>query len=332
MTDGVLYLMCGTRHAEHFAASLYSLRKYWDGRVAAVVDPAGRIFCERFVGDTGLELIDHDQKALKRKYKQGDATRSGIMYLAKTVLHTYSPFDRTVYLDADTLVAGKLDDLWPTDEGVVLTQFANWVSTGGKVRGRISDWKKVAPNEVARMLGTAHPAINTGVLAWSRSDQSQRFHEAWHEMTKRHLVFMCDELAVQLIYPDHRHTLLDERWNCSPIYSWSRHGFPPNRLEFREQYLVEANGTTVRVIPDATLESMANEAEAREMNPPDVVIHHGHGFKFIKNPQGRATWWPTFAEMMQKNWCSIADWMPYNAGPKTRCMVVKYFADPERFN
>jgi hypothetical protein len=323
--------MCGTRHAEHFAVSLYSLRKHWDGRIAVIVDPPGKNFCQRFVKDTGIELIDHDHEALKAQHpRTGGTTRSGQMYLAKTRLHTYSPFDRTVYLDADTLVADKLDDLWPQDDGVVLTQFANWTSHEKKVKGRISDWKKVAPKEVGRMLGTPHPAINTGVMAWSK--QSQGFHDAWYEMTKRHLVFMCDELAVQLIYPDHRHRLLDERFNCSPIYSWPRHGMPPSRLEFLEQYHIEANGETVRVVPDATLESMAEAALPREMEMPDVVVYHGHGFKFIKKPQGRACWWPTFAQMMQKNWCGIADWTPYNAGPRTRCAVVKYFADPENFN
>ena len=63
-----------------------------------------------------------------------------------------------------------------------------------------------------------HPAVNTGVFAWSGKP---KFLEAVHELAvKCRSVFIPDECAAQLLFPDYMHEvdLVDDRWNCSPKF------------------------------------------------------------------------------------------------------------------
>src|SRR3972149_951366 len=100
--DGVVYLMIGSKHAEHLAVSLWSLLRHWAGEVAIMVgDDKAAEFCQPMGTLDRVQLIPFD-------YNRGKVKGSGSVYLAKTAMHKLSPFDRTVFLDADTLVAGGL--------------------------------------------------------------------------------------------------------------------------------------------------------------------------------------------------------------------------------
>jgi hypothetical protein len=129
----------------------------------------------------------------------------------------HSPFDRSIFLDTDTIVVGDITDLLPIGDEVRLTRFCNWQSTGSKIRGRIAAWKDICPDQVAEQLGTSYPAINTGTLGFST--QCARFMRDWYTTTQKLPRFMCDEIAAQLLYPSYPHEILDHRWNYSPKFS-----------------------------------------------------------------------------------------------------------------
>jgi hypothetical protein len=67
------------------------------------------------------------------------------------------------------------------------------------------------------MLAKPWPAINTGVMAWTRN--CMEFAGDWRTTTLKNVSFICDEIACQLIYPDHSCRVFDDRWNASPVYS-----------------------------------------------------------------------------------------------------------------
>lgn len=258
--DGVLYLNAGTKHGVHTIVSLTSLRKHWKGRVAIACDDAGLSVAEWCAADSVLAPVEiiHDTRL-----RSGGR---GIAYLTKTLLPLVSPFKRTLFVDADTLVVGDLSEAFPrTPEEVVLTSFADWVSTGNKMRGRISEWKDVEPERVARMLAKPYPAINTGVVGWG--ERSQAFTDDWHATASRRIAFITDELAAQLIFPDHAVRVVDYRFNASVVFDVDRPG----------------------------------------ANPADVRLYHGHGGKFWKKDSGRAIYLPAYRACLEQNRGNIQD-------------------------
>ena len=122
--DGVIYLVVGNKHAEHVVVSLFSLRKHWTGDVAILVgDQAAEELCAPMASLPRTRLIRFDYASLNIN-KRG----SGNTYLAKSSMHRFSPFDRTVFLDADTLVVGDIGPIFPEAGWVNITSWMDWLS------------------------------------------------------------------------------------------------------------------------------------------------------------------------------------------------------------
>jgi hypothetical protein len=201
-----------------------------------------------------------------------------------------SPFDATIFLDADTLVVGSIDELWPLSDELVLTMFADWVSTGTRMQQRIKPWAVAdaakagyTPDaqqieRVRVMLSKKWPAINTGVMAWSRSANCQAFAAEWHRVTNMRDTFIVDETACQIIFPEFQTRVLDDRFNASVVY-------PPA-------------GKTV-------------------LGRDDVRIYHGHGGKFWKRDgsgkvrPGQLIYVPHYERALQENLGCIRAIAPY---------------------
>lgn len=208
---GVLFLYYGSKHAVQLAVSLWTLRRHYEGPVCVA---AGDEFSQRVMGTIAADKRAGDLEVLPWKYPSGT---KGSAYHAKTRMFDLSPFDATVFFDCDTIFRGPFAELFPTGERVILTEFAGWVTTGKRMRGRLLAWKEVAPLEVDRSVQTAYPAVNTGVVAFSRD--AEPFMRAWEKMSARRISFICDEIAAQLVYPYHPHTIVGQHLNWSPGYS-----------------------------------------------------------------------------------------------------------------
>jgi hypothetical protein len=193
------------------AVSLYSLRQHHDEPVQILCgdDDAFKAVMS-ILNDERLENVDwcRWEAPLGGKGRQHSNKATGV---------EFSPFDKTIFLDADTTVHSRLDDLWPKRSEVHLTRFSTWDTTGGMMRGRLQQWADIHPQRVKLMQNTAYPAINTGVFAFSK--ESTEYLTDWRETTERNPIFMADELAAQLIYIDHNHVVHSDRWNYSPKYS-----------------------------------------------------------------------------------------------------------------
>lgn len=211
-SHGVVYMLLGDKHAVQLAVSVRSLRRVYDGPISIFVgkdDAIGEKYATLIAEASGSNVVPFTPKRQRR--------HSG--YASKPRIPKLSPYRHTLQLDADTLVLAPFDELWPRrDEETVLTPISDWVSNGRRIAGRLRKWEHVAPAEVANSLQRPYLALNTGVLAYG--SRSRLAREAWLEMTMRQPdIFMSDELAMQLIYPDHFHVrVLDDRFNWSAIY------------------------------------------------------------------------------------------------------------------
>lgn len=213
MTDGIVYLFTGPRFAERMIVSQYSLRKHWDGPVT--------VFCteddsERIMRDAAETL------RLDVERKESFQIRRHSSYITKTLIPTWTPYDRTLFLDGDTTVHGDFRPLF--EPPLAITQFCDWQSQGRKVSGRISRWRGITPAidaMVDEQLSKSYPAINTGVFAWHHGYEMLA---TWHALTVAGGAnTMTDELAMQLLFlscPEHK--VFSDTYNWSPLYSTSK--------------------------------------------------------------------------------------------------------------
>jgi hypothetical protein len=229
----VYYLLTGAGHGPRLVASLWSLRKHFDGPVVLYTTlPESHAIGERCANDPRLG-VEHRTLPHPR-------VRRNASYLAKVVLARSIPDPGGLFLDADTLVAGDLGPLFDAlaDSPFVATRFADWSSARGIVRRRLERWRALAsrhadPAEFTRWLDEAvrpHPAVNAGVFAWRRGAD---LLEPWEALARfGHRQFICDEVALQILLPRFPHRLLDHRFNCSAVYGagepdarvWHFHG------------------------------------------------------------------------------------------------------------
>lgn len=278
---GIVYFNRGTKHLARLTTSLWSLRRMptYDGAVTILDSGQSGGIIEKIASDGRLEC-----DVVRVQVEQ---LRRNTCYVAKAKLWRSSPYETTIFLDADTLVMGDPSSLFEivrrdSSGGVAVTHFADWVTTGDIIRGRIEKWRGVRCRgnderferniDVARLVNKSleapRAAINTGVMAW-HDELARGFLRDWERLTAAGSACpFTDELAAQLLIRTHKHTLVDDRYNCSPIYG-----------------------------------KMKREA----------IVWHAHGGKHLKRADGRgeqghAIWLPWIVDAWRENVGRIQEW------------------------
>lgn len=216
---GVLYFLSGARHGVRLLVSLASLRNHYDGPAAILTtDPDAHKIGKRIASIASLD-VRHIPV-----FPDGQRKRNW-SFAFKTEIPQYSPFDKTVYLDCDTLVTGSIRELFEgiSDDRIVVTRFCEWITTGRTIARRIRAWQDTHSHLIEDALSFG-PAVNTGVFGFSRNSS---ILATWSETTKKgQHHFIPDEVAMQLLIPHFPHTLLDSRYNCSAKYEANHHPDP----------------------------------------------------------------------------------------------------------
>ena len=268
-SQGVIYLNVGTKCLVRLVTSIYSLRRHYNGPIAIMDGGSSGGLCPKIANDLGALHIGFSARQMKRHTS----------YNAKSSLWRHSPFDRTMFIDSDTIVAQPIDEFFSGENPLVLTEFSGWKTNGNKIKGRLEQWRGIeAPWGVGQVIdqavNNAYYAINTGVLRWDAEiDEFPKFLEDWEGLTNAGAgkCSFTDELAMQLLYvrgiPDT--LIVSDIWNASPIYTKSAFD--------------------------------------------DVRIWHMHGSKHVtredgRGHQGQEIWWPVFQEVWEKDICGIQSW------------------------
>lgn len=219
--DGVCYMLTGGKHASMLVVSLASLRDYYTGPVCIIAgDDTGLSVAQKCAADERLGEISIATWAAPTK-RTGHRGGKGLQHANKTHVFELSPFRRTVFLDADTLVMGPINELLPRlgTEEVRLTRWADWFTNGAKISGRIEQWKELLPRQATLMQSSPYPAINTGVFGFT--NKSSAYFSQLKLYCYEHPIFMCDELVAQLIFIDYPHVIMPDAFNYSCKHSRS---------------------------------------------------------------------------------------------------------------
>lgn len=263
---GVIYLLTGVGHAARLVVSIHSLRRFYKGPILVLTTrPESHEIGRLCAADVRLNIIHQEYCEVE--------SRRNVSLLTKVRLLQDSPFPITTFLDADTLVAGPIDELLnlaPSEE-LLVTQFGDWVTNGRTMRRRISRWTKVAAPEtsikpLSELVAEAlhpQPAINIGAFTVSNSAKVLR---RWFDLAYAgRRTFICDEISLQLLIRYYPHRVLDCRYNCSPRYS---------------------------------------------RRTKDVRVWHFHGDKHLADDYTRDLWWPAFEACLQQDVAGISRWAP----------------------
>ena len=156
--EGVLYVAYGARAVREAQESIGSLRAYHDWPVAVVGDEIA-----------GAQHVGCPDRGMPGRW-------------AKVNLLSLSPFDRTLYLDADTRVHGKLDAGFRIlDDGWELVI----VPSEGQSQPlhSLTDEERRATQDE---LGDEWPLmLNTGVMWLRRTDGTERLFAEWRREWER---------------------------------------------------------------------------------------------------------------------------------------------------
>ena len=136
----------------------------------------------------------------------------GLSRWLKTHINAYSPYDETLFLDADILPIGYLSSLWPYLEQGDMAMAADRMAEIGRC-------DHVAPEEVAFTLERLSPTtrhFNSGVMLWRRTAATDDLFSQWHREWQR--FGQLDQLALARAIDVTQTSViqLPNRYNLSP--------------------------------------------------------------------------------------------------------------------
>lgn len=213
MKKGVIYLNYGTKCIFRLIVSIHSLRKYYKGNISVLSDgdESNNALNDIFLGnDIGVDII-------KCKFDKKLEGKNSI-YLKKADINTNTPYDVSVFLDADTLVVGDISELFKLAEenDFVVPQFTNWTTNTRQIVKRIKSWESTHSEFIKNALEFG-PAVNCGVFAFKKDCE---FAKKWcNEIIIGRNNFIPDETGMQVILHRFKHKVCDQIYNVSCKYS-----------------------------------------------------------------------------------------------------------------
>lgn len=272
MSQSVNYLVSGNPHLPYLVVSLYTLRRYWGGKINVFAWPESFDLVETIcsddrIGATAVERVP--------EYRGKNSQFFDKIRLMRSLDEDYSSH---LYLDADTKVCGKINELLDRAQtaSFCATQFCNWRSNSGAPKNRIMKLigrKPIDQTSVDLLLKYPMSSLNGGVFACKARSPVLK---VWEEWTGAVLdLFIADETVLHAVQVEFATTgefdvAVGGKWNCSPKY--------------KPEYL----------------------------HDDDVVIWHNHGdgcCRPQKTQKGYDQWWPTYKRCLAHNIGHIQDWI-----------------------
>jgi len=213
LTKTVLYYNRGSKCCLRLIASLYSLRKVYNDNVLLVLEGEQPKW---FLNS--IKMVSPDNTEIKEvKDSQSRNTLN-----VKSSLWRHSDYDLTMFMDSDTIVLRNIDSYFDLIKqgGFVTGKFADWKSSGSRIKNRINQWSVVLDREYLDKAISYGDAINTGINGWRKNDP---FLERWEKMCALGAPHKCsdrvaDEMAAQLLLHCNKHILAGVEWGTSVKY------------------------------------------------------------------------------------------------------------------
>lgn len=266
VSKGIIMFNRGDKMVVRILVCLYSLRKHYDGPITFYVEEP----C------SCTEMLIEEIEKFNVNVIRNDSKEEIKVLARKTEMFQHSPYDKTIWLDSDTVITGPINEIFDalSDCDIAIPHFINWWSDGRTIAKRIRSFESIANKHHISKALEHNPAINTGVLAFNKSDKWSRFVHDWVELANegfRNKIFISDEVAFQILYPSINEwglkcKIIDEKFNTS--------------IKFGQ-------------------------------NTEDIRILHAHGQKHCLDFELCDIWKKVFNEMLDKNIANIKNYLQY---------------------
>lgn len=202
-SKGVLYLALGEEYGRLATDSARTLRLHgYDGPVRVVTDRPSR------------DLADLECEA----HVVGELSRGFASRFHKTQLYRWS-FERTLFLDADTVVISSIGEIWEQLAGHDMAMAPDMhASVGHVLTHSVNDPARRAPEyQLMRDLGlTGRRYYNSGVMLFGQgrrtADAFDRWHREWNRFRGEDQLALVRAIAASGL----RVRTLDSSWNRRP--------------------------------------------------------------------------------------------------------------------
>ena len=174
--------------------ALRSLRKYWNGPVTFFLEQPSAPNLDKVCEFFNVNVVNVEDK------------NNFEALVKKTSMFGNPPYDRTLWIDSDTIICGKIDEMFDNldDADCCIPNFCDWVSSGRAISRRIQRFKGLIDDKYIEKALIPFPAINTGVFSFKKSDKWKRFMKDWIELADKGSkagIFIPDEVAFQILLP-----------------------------------------------------------------------------------------------------------------------------------
>ena len=204
MTDGIIYMCFGKMACDQASLSIKSLHRFTKYPVCIVGD------------EDAEEYFNKSEVVFKRVDENpfSDKERVGFRFMAgriKPLLAELTPFDRTLYVDADTAFRTS------PSVGFNLLDKADVALAETETRSILDTYSSRTESDyTCKLFGNSMMLYhNSGMIFWKRNDKTDRLFELWSEEWNRFQNW--DEqvaLLRALILSDVLFINLPFTWNC----------------------------------------------------------------------------------------------------------------------
>lgn len=214
MTRGIIYFNSGLGCLLRMAVSIHSLRKVYQGDITILCDKASYSHCEQIGKLYNVNAKEIDVEKLTKN----------TALLNKCRMHELTPYDVSVFIDADTIVYRDVSYLFNLAEKFefVATQFCEWTTKDRRIQQRILQWESICSSNpfisIEKAIGHG-PAINTGVFAFTKNS---KLMARWYDFALQGLSFFIpDEIACQILIAHFPSYIADHTYNESCKYGFT---------------------------------------------------------------------------------------------------------------
>lgn len=225
MSEGIIYLNIGNALLARLATSIHSLRKVYRGNVSIICDGASYDYCKRiaFLNSVDVKLSKFDDIIPDK------------IWLNKTRINKFTPYDYSLLIDSDTIVQHDPSSMiaLAKEHEFVWTQFRDRTMNYPRERKRVQYWHRMGliNAEEAENIVNFGPAIHDGNFAFSKSstlmsnwylltliyiNTKHENREVQNYITKS----MPTEAACQMLLLKHKNKVVDcsFNWPCKLKY------------------------------------------------------------------------------------------------------------------
>jgi len=209
-TKGVIYLSQGTKCVTRALVSIYSLRQHYQGPITVLTVATQPEWLPGLLKEFNCDMLELENNGTRPLVRKAQLWRN-------------TPYDLTLFLDADTLVVAPIDEYFDKIKEYTFCtgEFAGWKTKGGTMSKRIRSFGKLVPDYVKPALEYGK-ATNTGIFGFTRD---AAILEEWEWITREGAQYnrIPDEVGCCLLLPRYKHWLAPVQWGVSVKMSTEKH-------------------------------------------------------------------------------------------------------------